>query len=190
MRPETARQVHRQPQNLLLRNHYQKGRSISDCPLHLHPVGENLLLGVGQEADQSGRIEGLQISLFDTSDPTNPRRVNQLLLEDILDWSEAADDIDNSRRSSSPVEYDHRAFLFCENSAFIPYSIYWSSYSSRNWGNEAGILVIEVKDGVLSVKNILEAVHEKNDNQPDREIYLEPIRTIVVDDVVYGITPD
>ena len=153
---------------------------------YLHSVGENLLLGVGQEANQDGVIEGLQISLFDTSDPTDPRRVNQLLLEDILDLGEA-DNIDTSG-SSSPVEHDHRAFLFYEDSAFIPYGIYWSSYSHREWGNEAGILVVKVKDGTLVVENILKAVREKNNNQIDREIYLEPIRTIVVDDLIYGIT--
>ena len=154
---------------------------------YLHPVGENLLLGIGQEADPDGRIEGLQISLFDTSDPTNPRRISQLLLQDILDLDEA-DNIDTSG-SSSPVERDHRAFLFYENSAFIPYDIYWSSYSpSRVWGDEAGILVVEIKDGALSVENVLKAVQKKNNDQADREIYLEPIRTIVVDDLVYGIT--
>ena len=52
---------------------------------YLHPVGDNLLLGIGQEADQDGRTEGLQISLFDTSDPTDPQRTHQLLLQDILD---------------------------------------------------------------------------------------------------------
>lgn len=152
---------------------------------YLHPVGENLLLGVGQEADQSGSIEGLQISLFDTSDPTDPRRVDQLLLADILDLSET--DTDRTG-SSSPVERDHRAFLFYEDSAFIPYESYWSSYSPRDWGREAGILVIEAKDGALSVENILKAVREQDDDQADREIYLEPIRTIVVGDLIYGIT--
>ena len=153
---------------------------------YLHPVGENLLLGVGQEADQDGTIEGLQISLFDTSDPTDPRRVDQLLLDDILDLSEA-DNIDTTG-SSSPVERDHRAFLFYENSAFIPYDNYWFSSSPREWGSEAGILVIEVKDGALSVENILKAVRKENNDQADREMYLKPIRTIVVDGLIYGIT--
>ncbi len=153
---------------------------------YLHPVGENLLLGVGQEADQDGRTEGLQISLFDTSDPTDPQRINQLLLQDTLDLDEA-DNIENSG-SSSPVEHDHRAFLFYENSAFIPYNSYWFSSPPRVWGNEAGILVVEVKDGVLSVENVLKAVENKDNLQTDQEVYLEPIRTIVVDDLVYGIT--
>ena len=151
---------------------------------YLHPVGENLLLGIGQEADQDGIIEGLQISLFDTSDPTDPRRVHQLLLDDTLGLS--GDDNIDTTRSYSPVEHDHRAFLFYENSAFIPYDIYWSSHGV--WGDEAGILVVEVKDGALSVENVLKAVRKKDNNQAGREMYLEPIRTIVVDNLVYGIT--
>ena len=152
---------------------------------YLHPVGDNLLLGIGQEADQDGSIEGLQISLFDTSDPTNPRRTDQLLLEDILDLGEADPDY---TWSSSPAERDHRAFLFYQNSAFIPYEIYWSVRSSESWGSRAGILVVDAQDRVLSVENVLEAVHQKDNGQTGQEIYLEPIRTIVVDDTVYGIT--
>ena len=150
---------------------------------YLHPVGENLLLGVGQEASPEGVVEGLQISLFDTSDPTDPQRIHQLLLDDILELGEA-----DSSGSSSPVEHDHRAFLFYENLSFIPYGMYWSSRLSESWGNEAGILVIEVEDGALSVENILKAVREKDNSPAGQETYLEPIRTIVVDGLVYGIT--
>ncbi len=39
---------------------------------YLHPVGEGLLLGVGQDADASGQTQGLQASLFDVSDPAEP----------------------------------------------------------------------------------------------------------------------
>ena len=154
---------------------------------YLHPVGDNLLLGIGQEADEDGVIEGLQISLFDTSDPTDPQRVSQLLVEDISD-SEQIGNADNVW-SSSPVEDDHRAFLFYENSSFIPYRISWSSYSAgqSDWGNDAGILVVGVEDDELAVENTLKAATEDS-KQTDREGYLEPIRTIVVGDSVYGIT--
>ncbi len=153
---------------------------------YLHPVGDNLLLGIGQEADQDGRTEGLQISLFDTSDPTSPQRTHQLLLQDVLDLG-GADSVSYTW-SSSAAERDHRAFLFYQDSAFIPYEISWSSRSSRDWGSQAGILVVEAKDRVLSVENVLKATRQKDNDQTGQEIYLEPIRTIVVDDTVYGIT--
>jgi uncharacterized secreted protein with C-terminal beta-propeller domain len=63
---------------------------------YLHPVGEDLLLGVGQDATARGRQLGTQLSLFDVSDPANPARLHQLALPG----------------ASSEVEYDHLAFLY------------------------------------------------------------------------------
>lgn len=63
---------------------------------YLHRVGENQLLGVGQDANDQGQTTGVQVSLFDISDRANPRRVDQLLFGD----------------GYSAVEYDHRAFLY------------------------------------------------------------------------------
>jgi len=64
---------------------------------YLHPVGEDLLLGVGQDATEAGRRRGTQISLFDVADPARPRRLHQRAF---------------SPTSSSQVEWDHRAFLW------------------------------------------------------------------------------
>ena len=65
---------------------------------YLHPIGEDLLLGVGQEATEEGRVQGLQLSLFDVSDLAHPRRLQQAQL--------------GERWSSSAVEWDHHAFLW------------------------------------------------------------------------------
>lgn len=63
---------------------------------YLHPVGENLLLGVGQDATARGRQLGTQLSLFDVSDLRNPTRLHQFTVPG----------------GSSEVEYDHLAFLY------------------------------------------------------------------------------
>ena len=42
---------------------------------YLHPIGEDLLLGVGQDADENGRPLGTQLSLFDVSDLRKPTRL-------------------------------------------------------------------------------------------------------------------
>jgi uncharacterized secreted protein with C-terminal beta-propeller domain len=65
---------------------------------YLHPIGEDLLLGVGQEATDDGRVQGLQLSLFDVSDLAHPRRLQKAQL--------------GTRWSSSAVEWDHHAFLW------------------------------------------------------------------------------
>ena len=57
---------------------------------YLHPVGEDLLLGVGQDADSNGRVTGMQVSLFDLADLTKPAQVDRLSLGQ--GWSPAGDD--------------------------------------------------------------------------------------------------
>jgi hypothetical protein len=46
----------------------------------LQPLGNNLVLGVGQAVDANLRTSGLQISLFDVSDPANPKLVSKDVL--------------------------------------------------------------------------------------------------------------
>jgi hypothetical protein len=64
---------------------------------YLHPVGRDLLLGVGQDATEQGQLLGTQLSLFDVSDPAAPRRLHQRTV---------------APGASSDVEYDHHAFLW------------------------------------------------------------------------------
>ena len=47
---------------------------------YLHPIGDGLVLGVGQDADNDGMVSGMQVSVFDISDLSNPRRVDRLRL--------------------------------------------------------------------------------------------------------------
>lgn len=61
----------------------------------LQHVGNGQLVGVGRDADAEGRARGLQLSLFDVSDPAAPAR----------------DDVLTYERGASPAEHDHLAFL-------------------------------------------------------------------------------
>ena len=64
---------------------------------YLHPLGDGLLLGVGQDATDQGATLGTQLSLFDVSDLRRPTRLQQRSV---------------GSGSSSQVEYDHHAFLW------------------------------------------------------------------------------
>ena len=51
---------------------------ISGFSSYLHFYGENLLLGIGYEADENtGSTTGLKLSMFDISDPANVKEVSQ-----------------------------------------------------------------------------------------------------------------
>ena len=47
---------------------------------YLHPIGDGLLLGIGQDADKTGMVTGMQASVFDISDLRNPALVDRLRL--------------------------------------------------------------------------------------------------------------
>lgn len=86
---------------------------------YLHPVGDGLLLGVGQAANEQGRTEGTQVSLFDVSDPAKPARLATALV---------------GFGSSSTVEFDPRAFLWWDplKLAVLPVQVYDYSRESGN----------------------------------------------------------
>lgn len=61
---------------------------ISGFSEYLHFYGENLLLGIGYEADEdTGRTEGIKLSVFDISDPSNVKELNKLVTD--YEWSDA-----------------------------------------------------------------------------------------------------
>ena len=70
---------------------------------YLHFINEanTLLLGVGQEADENGRPIGLQVTLYDATDPANPKDV------DHFDYI-----LDPDVRASSSAEFDFKAFRY------------------------------------------------------------------------------
>lgn len=56
---------------------------------YLHPIGDGRLLAIGFDGDESGRIRGTQLSLFDVSDPAAPTLLDTL---PVGDFSEATFD--------------------------------------------------------------------------------------------------
>jgi uncharacterized secreted protein with C-terminal beta-propeller domain len=63
---------------------------------YLHPVGDDRLLGVGQNADEQGMTLGAQVSLFDVGDAADPSRLDTYTIPG--GWSDA--------------EHDPHAFLY------------------------------------------------------------------------------
>ena len=64
---------------------------------YLHPIGDDLLLGIGQDATKDGRTTGAQAATFDIGDLTDPER---------LDTEEFA------RHTELATSWDPRAFTY------------------------------------------------------------------------------
>jgi uncharacterized secreted protein with C-terminal beta-propeller domain len=86
---------------------------------YLHPLGPNLLLGLGQDATDEGRVLGTQVSTFDVSDPRRPALLRRVTLGKA--WSEA--------------EWDHHAFLYWPREALAVLPVQ-ASVPAPNGGEE------------------------------------------------------
>jgi hypothetical protein len=83
---------------------------------YLHPIGDGLVLGVGQDATEEGRTLGTQVATFDLSDLAAPHRVDVLVEKD----------------SGSNVEWDSRQFAYLPDQrvAIMPL---WTRSGSAIW---------------------------------------------------------
>lgn len=100
---------------------------------YLHPVGDGLLLGIGQDASEEGFTTGAQASLFDVSDLTDPLRVDQA---------------DFGENSYSNVEWDPKAFLYWgeRKLAVIPVSSWNYNEETGEERNSATAVLVQVND--------------------------------------------
>jgi hypothetical protein len=143
---------------------------------YLHPVGDGLLLGVGQDATADGRTTGTQLSLFDVRDPSSPQRLSTLMIG-----------------GSSDAEWDHRAFLFwpADGTIVIPSSPWWAPCDPSmdcvadgfRAGGAGGLVVARLDGERLEARGVIE--------RPTNDVCWNPLqRSIVIDDSLLAIGPD
>ncbi|CAM3813515.1 beta-propeller domain-containing protein [Pseudoalteromonas maricaloris] len=111
---------------------------------YLHPVGDGLLLGVGQHlGDPDGNVQpGTKVSLFDVANPAEPK-----LLKD-----------HTFAGGFTPLEYDYRALAMLKDNAsvtrFTLPIVYWNTEqvneSSYNWYSQNDLAAFEIIYGVDS----------------------------------------
>ena len=121
---------------------------------YLHPISDDLVLGVGADADLEGRITGAKVSLFDVSDLADPREVSVWAAPD--GWHD--------------VGWDHRAFLWWapERLAVVPVTV---------WQDFSGAAVLRVED--RSIEEFGRVSHDEPDEQPG----ITDCRKLTVDDL-------
>jgi uncharacterized secreted protein with C-terminal beta-propeller domain len=136
---------------------------------YLHPLGDGLLLGIGQDATEQGRTLGTQISVFDVSDLGDPQRLFQRTLED----------------SGSDVEYDHRAFLHWPETGLtvIPVNRWWWDDVKDTDEFFAGVIAFTVdrENGIDLTGRI---THDVDDDGWGDPIH----RSLVVDGLLYTVS--
>jgi uncharacterized secreted protein with C-terminal beta-propeller domain len=129
---------------------------------YLHPLGPGLLLGLGQDATEEGRLLGTQVSTFDVSDPRKPTLLRRVTLGKA--WSEA--------------EWDHHAFLYWPRATLAVLPVQASVTSPR--GEEellSAAVVLRARRTALEVEGTI--THPGSDGIR---------RSLVVGDVLYTVS--
>ena len=105
---------------------------------YLHPIGDGLLIGVGQDADDTGRTRGTKVSLFDVSDPANPTELDVIVFPN----------------AHSEAEWDHRAFLHWapEEMVAIPLTRY--DYENNEESFFGAVAVRVNRDGIAELGRV------------------------------------
>lgn len=141
---------------------------------YLHPYDETHLIGVGQEASEDGRVQGVKIALFDVSDVENVRIAGSYVADG--QWS------------STDVLYDHKAFLFDKNKNLMALPISTNNYVKGNYEYWQGVYVFNVSlDGIkLRGKISHDVENETEQYYYGRQDYVR--RSLFIDNTLYTIS--
>lgn len=119
---------------------------------YLHPYKDKYLIGIGMHTDEEGRVKGIKISLFDISNPEDIKEKSKITMEG---------------RFWSSLFSDHKAFMINEEKQYFTFPIE---------GEKRGVVVIEIKNGELQLKGIIE--HENAQ------------RTVYIENYIYTTSPN
>ncbi len=110
---------------------------ITGYSAHLQPAGDGRLIGIGQEANTDGRVQGTQVSLFDVSDPASPRRLAQHFMPG----------------TQSEAEWDPHALLWWPKTKTLVLPVL--SYGEAATGLSNAAAALRVEDGGITQVKVL-----------------------------------
>lgn len=139
---------------------------------YLHPMADGYLLGIGQDIAEDGWTSfGVQVSLFDASDPANPVRSSAVTLAETT-WSEA--------------QNDHHAFNYFAETENLVFPAW--TYDAA----DMFVLHAAVADGVslvgqLAQDDVLQAWQEDGWGD-DITWCAEFRRSVIIEDYLYALS--
>lgn len=130
---------------------------------YLQPVGDGLLLGIGQERETGSWNTHLHASLFDVTDGTNLTQIDREFLDPGYQWS------------SSDAQFDHHALLYSAEDGLLVVPVAGSGYDAQTgYHYDQFLKVLRVTpDGI-------EVVGEIYTDEP-------VLRTVRIGDVLYAV---
>lgn len=147
---------------------------------YLHPYDENHIIGIGKEATEQGRVQGVKIAIFDVSDVENPIETAKYEVD--------------KRWSDSNALYDHKAFLFDKekNLLVLPMSysektgVHANGYDIfKNW---QGAFVFNIASDEISLRGKIDHMKDNTDNRGYYYSQYAVQRSLYMDDTLYTIS--
>jgi hypothetical protein len=155
---------------------------------YMHPMGENHLLTIGQDADDEGRVQGVHLQIFDVSNMAKPVRTFQEKVS-TGSWS-----------SQSEALQDHHAFTYHDEKEILafPINIYGQSMNEHF----TGLLIYKAsktkgfeKIGQVGHGDVVKQVWcEKTTTTtdcvpgPDYQWWTQMRRSLFIEDFVYSLS--
>ncbi|NLC02747.1 MAG: hypothetical protein GX787_00520 [Tissierellia bacterium] len=137
---------------------------------YLHPISENTLLGIGQDADEkTGQQGGIKLSLFDVSDSAKPREIHNIILGESGSYAE--------------VLNNHKALMVDNKRDIVGFHAILNK-SSKDFVRDmfSGAVLVKIKDEKeLEILDTI-AIEERGNNQ-----YYSGSRLLVIDNTLYYI---
>ncbi len=138
--------------------------SLSGYSSFLQPLTAGLLLGVGQAVDQTLATQGLQVEVFDVSNPASPSLVSQLQL---------------GNGASSAAEYDPHALLWWPQSNLLVMPV--NDYSGSGPSSAADVWTVS-PSGTLDQVGTLAQPGSSGSGYPEIE------RAVIVGNDIYTLS--
>ncbi len=160
---------------------------------YLHPLNENLLLGVGKDAvvaNNTAWFQGVKVGLFDVSDKSNPIEIGSLQI--------------GKRGTETALSYDYKAFSIISDTESgihriaLPVNVHATPVKqaydedARAWyaWTYSGVQLLEIDDGsvssniAMSDAGTLKSALASADNKVH---YSQQPRTVLADDAIHYI---
>jgi len=117
---------------------------------YLQPIDETHLLGIGRGADADGRAQGVQLSLFDVTDATHPRRVDTYqpprAQGEAATWSDA--------------EWEHHAFNYIRDKHALAFPFGTYDQDTGLWQDRLEVVNVDFTTGLSQLGAVQ---HEPDD---------------------------
>ncbi len=155
---------------------------------YIHPIGDDKLLTIGQDADASGRVKGMQLQVFDVADPENPTRLFRTRLAG------------QGTYSYSAAQYDPHAFTWDAVTGTL--ALPMQKYETGQTSSTLAVFHLDMHRGFrrlgsidhLELARAMASANCRKGNQPywcnitDAQLSMPIERSIIIDKYVLSIS--